>query len=262
MEAIGKLVKNIQFGAEFCIHTIVSILSWFVPRNWYAKNLDQEIVLITGAGSGLGREIALEYARLKSTLVLWDINETGLEETKALIETEYSNVLGPEESTRECLVYVVDVSDREKIYETAKRVKVDLNKPEKGGDARDMKARYVSVLVNNAGIYHGQYLCDLSDQQIERVFNINILAHFWTVRAFLRDMIEHKRGHIVEIASMGGINGMYKQVDYCATKYATIGFEESLGIELDHLGLGKQIRTTVVCPFFFGSNLFSNFNNR
>lgn len=262
MESLGIFVKNINFLSIFVLQSIVAILSWLVPRNWYAKEVDQDIVLVTGSGSGLGRDIALEYARLKSSLVLWDINEAGLRETKSLVEDVYRMVLTDEDEKRDCLIYVVDVSKKENIYEAASQVKIDLNNKSLEDQKNGVKERYVSVLVNNAGIYYGQYLHEITDRQIEKIFAINILAHFWTVRTFLPDMIRHRKGHIVEIASMGGIAGMLKQVDYCATKFATVGFEESLSIELDHLGLGDHIRTTIVCPFFFGSNLFSNFNHK
>lgn len=261
MEAVEQAANMIKFSVHFWVHIIIDLLAWFIPRSWYAKKVDQDVVLITGAGSGLGRDIALEYARLNSSLVLWDINERGLKETKNLVEQEHARNSTLRGEDRECLTYVVDVSNKEQIYKTAEQVKIDLNRSQTGHNG-GAKVRYVSILVNNAGIYYGQYLQDLTDQQIEKIFSINILAHFWTVRTFLPDMIKYKRGHIVEIASMGGISGAFKQVDYCATKFATVGFEQSLDVELNHLGLGDKIRTTVVCPFFFGSNLFSNFDDK
>lgn len=204
-------------------YLIVGLFEWIIPRSWYAKDVDGEIVLITGAGSGLGRALALKYAKLNSSLVLWDINEQGLEDTRALVVYEHAKIKNinksKDETNRErfCKTYIVDVSDRLKIKEAAKRVYQDLNSDRADGE-RD---NYVSVLINNAGIYHGLFLQELRDDQIERIFKINVLAHFWTVRAFLPKMIEHQKGHIVEIASMGGINGLLKQVDYCATKFAT-----------------------------------------
>jgi len=216
-----SLLRLFRFGPHLVWSVFVGTLEWIIPRSWYAKSVDKDIVLITGAGSGLGRAIALEYAKLKSTLILWDVNEIGLQDTKMMVDSEYAKLrsasMGKDDVNATCSTYVVDVSDRTKVQESAAQVYLDLNKDK----LIDEPKRFVSVLVNNAGIYHGLMLQELKDEQIERIFKINILAHFWTVRAFLPKMIEHRKGHIVEIASMGGISGLLKQVDYCATKFAT-----------------------------------------
>ena len=188
----------------------LGVLEWIIPRSWYAKDVSNDIVLITGAASGLGRNLALEFAQLGSSLVLWDIDMDGLEKTKELVEKVHRTVpAGPNHAENFCLIHKVDMSKRENIYEIAKKVQSDLKDD-----------RYVSILVNNAGIYHGLYLQELTDEQIERMFHVNTLSHFWTVRAFLPKMIECKRGHILEIASLGGLLGSVKQVDYCASKFA------------------------------------------
>lgn len=226
LEPVFRLVRNLP---TILWVTFVGLVQWFIPRRWYAKDVSNDIVLVTGAGSGLGRQIALEYARLNSSLVLWDISAEGLNETKRLAEAEYrknspnydeQNGSESTVSTKAqsfCKAYIADVSNREEVYAKAREVYHDLNKDI---DLSQEKERYVSVLVNNAGIYHGLYMQDLRDDQIEKIFKVNIISHFWTVRAFLPKMIEHERGHIVEIASMGGISGLFKQVDYCATKFA------------------------------------------
>lgn len=225
MPSVVVFIKHIP---EIIYACFLGILEWIIPRSWYAKDVSNDIVLITGAGSGLGRELALQFARVGSSLVLWDIDQKGMDETKKLIDQEHKafmrksmndNHNNHEARDKFCTTYIVDVSKRENVYNAAKIVHEDLNKDKSANDEAGEK--YISILVNNAGIYHGVYLQDLSDTQIERIFNINILAHFWTVRAFLPKMIEYKRGHLLEIASYGGLNGGLKQVDYSATKFAT-----------------------------------------
>jgi all-trans-retinol dehydrogenase (NAD+) len=90
----------------------------------------------------------------------------------------------------------------------------------------------IDILVNNAGIVSGKSFLEISDEQIIKTFQVNALAHFWTVRAFLPKMIENRNGFIVNIVSAAGMIGVYKQSDYGASKFAAFGFDESLRMEI------------------------------
>lgn len=81
------------------------------------------------------------------------------------------------------------------------------------------------------------------------IFNWNNFPKFQTTKAFLPKMIENDHGHIVTIASMAGHVGIAKLVDYCATKYAAVGFDESLRLELDQEGI-QGVKTSLICPYF------------
>ncbi|NXM98199.1 DHB11 dehydrogenase, partial [Sylvia borin] len=150
----------------------------FVPAR--RKSLSGELVLITGAGHGVGRATALEFAKRQSRLVLWDINKHGVEETAAECQK-----LGATVQT-----FVVDCSKREDIYSTADKVKKDI------GD--------VTILVNNVGVITAADFLSTQDHQIEKMFEINILGHMWTTRAFLPVMMDNNYGHIVTVASAAG----------------------------------------------------------
>ena len=65
-------------------------------------------------------------------------------------------------------------------------------------------------------------------EKIELTFKVNALAHFWTIKSFLGDMMARRSGHIVSVASAGGYTGMYKLSDYCSSKFAAVGLHESL----------------------------------
>jgi len=120
----------------------------------------------------------------------------------------------------------------------------------------------VTILINNAGFVSGRLLLDTPDHLIQRTFDVNILAHFWTTKAFLPKMIENNHGHIVTIASMAGHIGVHKLVDYCSSKYAAVGFDESLRVELEKLGV-KGVKTTVICPYFIQSTgMFNDVSSR
>ncbi len=86
---------------------------------------------------------------------------------------------------------------------------------------------------------------------------MNALAHFWTLKAFLPQMISQKRGHIVSIASLAGIFGNARLVDYCASKFAAVGISESLLFELERFGHSDYIKSTLVCPYYIKTPLFA-----
>uniref|UniRef100_A0A8B9R3G3 Estradiol 17-beta-dehydrogenase 11 n=1 Tax=Anas platyrhynchos TaxID=8839 RepID=A0A8B9R3G3_ANAPL len=168
------------------------------------KAVGGELVLLTGAGRGLGRATAREFARRQSRLVLWDVDTHGLRETAAECEK-----LGATVHT-----FVVDCSKREEIYSAAEKVKKDI------GD--------VSILVNNAGVITAADLLSTQDHQIEKMFEVNILAHIWTTRAFLPTMMDNNRGHIVTVASAAGHFVTSFMVAYCSSKFAAVGFHKCL----------------------------------
>ena len=193
-------------------------------------------VLITGAASGIGKMMAEKAAALGANLFLWDLNPSGLDSVRLSLQQNGNNVH----------TYVVDLSDRAAIYDTAAQVLND------GGA--------IDILINNAGIVSGKPLLEISDEQIQRTFDVNTLALFWTTRAFLPRMIKQGRGHIVTIASAGGIVGTSKLVDYSASKFAAIGFDDALRMEFKRMKL--PIQTTVVCPFYIDTGMFEGVKTR
>ncbi|XP_064640819.1 epidermal retinol dehydrogenase 2-like [Lineus longissimus] len=213
----------------------VAICKVVVPAKFRKKSISGQTVLVTGAGSGIGRLMAVRFATQGCNLVIWDINKEGLEETAKFIQTFGGRVSS----------YICDVSKRETIYLVAAKVKVEV------GD--------VDILVNNAGIVTGKSFMECQDTQILRTFDVNALAHFWTVKSFLPAMLFRNQGHIVTIASMAGIVGNNKLADYCSSKFAALGFAESLREELKTMGKGG-VKTTVICPSLIRTGMFKGFN--
>src|SRR5690606_13138098 len=84
---------------------------------------------------------------------------------------------------------------------------------------------------------------------------------YWTTRAFLPGMVDRNEGHIVTIASAGGLIGVPRMTDYSASKFAAVGFDDSLRVELKRLGY-HGIRTTVVCPFYINTGMFKGVKTR
>ncbi|KAJ0174587.1 hypothetical protein K1T71_009695 [Dendrolimus kikuchii] len=223
VQAIMDVIVFIIVGIGHVIQAIYRTIVGY-PK----KDLKGGIAVVTGGGGGLGSLIALRLARLGCTVVLWDINKQGLEDTVKLVK----GIGG------KCFGYVVDLSNREDIYRVAKKVEKEVGA--------------VNLLINNAGVVSGHYLLDTPDHLIQRTFDVNVLAHFWTVKAFLPTMIERNDGHIVTIASMAGYVGVAKLVDYCSSKAAACGFDEALRLELEVKGI-KGVRTSLICPYFIRS---------
>ncbi|XP_066250551.1 short-chain dehydrogenase/reductase family 16C member 6 [Euwallacea similis] len=195
------------------------------------KSLRGRVILVTGGAGGVGQELVLRLARYKAKVIVWDVNEKAMAKLKDKCAAEGYRIY----------TYTVDLSDRQSIYKTAEAVKDDLGT--------------IDILINNAGIVCGQTFMDLPDYMIEKTYKVNTLSCYWTVKAFLPDMIKQGRGHIATVSSLTGLLGTYNCTDYSGSKYATIGFHESLMAELKTMGFHK-IHLTMVSPYFINTGMF------
>ncbi|KAI0796923.1 retinal short-chain dehydrogenase/reductase [Abortiporus biennis] len=183
-----------------------------------------QIVVITGGSSGIGELIANTLAVRNVCVVVLDVNP---------IVTENYNIT----------YYKCDVSKWEEVEATAKTIVEELGHP--------------TVLINNAGVVQGKRILDLTPADIQQTFSVNTLAHFWTLKAFLPEMIKQNAGHIINISSVAGMVGMAQLTDYCASKAALISLHESLRYELDHQYKAKSVRTTLVVAGHILTRMFS-----
>ena len=193
-------------------------------------------VLITGAASGIGRLLSLRTAERRGQLILWDLDRQGLER----LQDEIAEAGGSSSA------YTCDLADAAAIDQTAVKVLTD-----HGG---------IDILINNAGIVTGKPLLEATDDEISRTMDVNALAPMRLVRAFLPSMIENGSGHVVNISSAGGIVASARLTDYCASKFALFGFDEALRIDLRRMN--SSIRTTIVCPFYIDTGMFSGVKTR
>lgn len=228
MKYLLDLILLLPLLIVFCIESFIKRL---IPKK--KKSVAGEIVLITGAGHGIGRLTAYEFAKLSTKLVLWDINKNGIEETAAKCRK-----LGAQVHP-----FVVDCSQREEIYSAARKVKEEV------GD--------VSILVNNAGVVYTADLFATQDPQIEKTFEVNVLAHFWTTKAFLPAMMKNNHGHVVTVASAAGHTVVPFLLAYCSSKFAAVGFHRALTDELAALGR-TGVRTSCLCPNFINTGFIKN----
>ncbi|NPV60526.1 MAG: SDR family oxidoreductase [Actinobacteria bacterium] len=195
------------------------------------KDLRGKKVLITGGALGMGKAMARLFLREGGHVVLVDIRAKELEETAVELSE-----LG------EVRRYVCDISDRKAVYALADEVEKAFG--------------CVDILVNNAGIVNSSPFLEKPDEVIEKTVGVNLLAHFWTMKAFIPGMVRRGEGHIVNMASAGGLLGVPYITDYCATKFAVIGLTESLRQEFKLKGL-RKIRFTYVCPNTVATGMFA-----
>ncbi|KOB67199.1 Short-chain dehydrogenase [Operophtera brumata] len=177
---------------------------------------------ISGAGHGMGREMALRFGRLGAVVIAVDINPAGNEETFKMIKGEKGKIHK----------YECDVTDRAAVFKLAEKVSKEV------GD--------VTILVNNAGIMPCKPILKHSEKEIRSEVDINVIGNLWMIQAFLPSMLENNHGHIVAMSSMAGKMGLRNLVPYCGTKYAARGIMEALAVELYE----DPRDTTGVCTSF------------
>ncbi len=184
--------------------------------------LDDKVVVITGAGSGIGRETALLCARLGATLAICDLNENGLAETARGARAHGSVVL--EQG--------VDVSDAAQV----------------DGFAAAVRERFagVDILVNNAGVGVGGGFLQTELEDWQRQLAINVMGVVHGCRSFAPHMIARGRGQIVNVSSAAGFLASPWMFGYSTSKFAVFGLSEGLRMELRPHGVG----VTTICPGF------------
>ncbi|CAI2314278.1 unnamed protein product [Caenorhabditis sp. 36 PRJEB53466] len=209
-----------------------SFLKYILPYSLLPKkSFNREKVLITGAGSGLGKLLAQKIAARGAVLILWDVNGNAVEELRDEIQRNGG----------EAHAYQVDLCDPQKTAEVAGRVIEDVGK--------------VDILVNNAGVATAKLILDSTVQDIERSFAVNVKSHFYTVQQFLPAMLDENNGHIVTIASAAGKMASAGLADYTSTKHAVVGFHDSLVAEI--LASEKSgVKATLVCPYYVHTAMF------
>ncbi len=194
-------------------------------------------ILITGAAGDLGRLLTKECLRLGAArMSLLDVDAERLQvlkdETGAL-QTKVN-------------IYPCDLSDSIQITETAKQIQEESEVPD--------------ILIHNAGILTNKPFWECSPDVLEKIITVNSTALFWLTRAFLPQMLSVNKGHIVTIASAAGLAASAGLASYPASKFAAVGFNETLRQELKQRN--SAVRTTVVCPFYIATQMVPGVRSR
>ena len=190
-----------------------------------------KVIVVTGAGSGIGRELALLLLSRGAKVACVDVNAVALDETVQLAQNLHDK----------CAGLVADITNRSAV--------------EKLPDQVITRFGAVDGLINNAGIIQPfARLNDLDYATIERVLNVNLLGSLFMIKAFLPHLLQRPEAHIVNLSSMGGFVPVPGQTMYCAAKAGVKLMSEGLGSEL----LNSNVRVTVVFPGAIATNIRQN----
>jgi short-subunit dehydrogenase len=195
------------------------------------KTLAGKRALVTGGASGIGKAIAERFARAGAEIVLVDLNEAALRTTAAELERGGARVR----------TYVLDVTDTSRITGLKEQI------------ARD--AGPIDVLVNNAGLVFGGGFLDVPLEKHLTTYRVNTLGLVAMTHAFLPDLIAGTDGHVVNVASASAYIGLPFGATYASSKWAVLGFSESLALELELQG-HDHVHVTAICPSYVATGLF------
>ncbi|EED18631.1 short-chain dehydrogenase/reductase 2, putative [Talaromyces stipitatus ATCC 10500] len=206
--------------ALYLLKTFNRALSRSVLNNWTSDKYDwsREIVLVTGGCSGIGQSLAHQLANRGVKVIVADIQEP----TTPLPKNVY--------------FYKCDVTSTTSIQQAGAQIRADHGDP--------------TVLINNAGVGKEGSILEKPESVVRLVFEVNTLAHWWTVREFLPAMIKRNHGHVVTIASAGSFLGVGEMVDYSCSKASALAFHEGLTQEIRFWYKAKKIRTSIIHPFW------------
>ena len=185
------------------------------------------VTLITGASRGIGRAIALRYAREGADLFLVATNLEKLEQTQAEVIA-----LGVQ-----AVAHVADVSDADAVRSMV--------------DAAIKKFGRIDVLVNNAGVYKAAPMLDYSMEDFDRIMKVNLYGAFHVMQCILRHMKSRKQGKVVNIASTAGKGGSLNQCAYNASKHALVGLTRCAALEMGP----HKINVNAICPGFVETDM-------
>ena len=194
-------------------------------------NFNGQTALITGAGRGIGKTIAVKLAESGLNIAIGDMNPVSNDVVKEI-----------EENGTKCLAFQLDVTDVESVDSVVKKI-ID----ETGG---------IHILVNNAGITKDNLFMRMKPEQWSQVIDVNLNGVFHVTKAVIRTMVKQHSGRIINISSVVGFSGNPGQVNYSSTKSGLIGFTKSLSREVGTRG----ITVNAVAPGFINTAMTQALN--
>lgn len=220
VEIVPKVIKLLLLIVPVLLLNFVQL---FVPVS--KKSVKGQLALVTGGGNGLGRALCFRLAQEGCSVAVADIDIVSARRTAKEVRARFGV---------KAEAFQVDVSDFESVVKLKENIESTLGP--------------VDILVNNAALLAILSLSEGKPEDVQRIINVNLLSHFWTIRAFKDGMVERRRGHIVGISSALGFIPVGRTISYCATKFGVRGLMASLEDEFYQDGLSKDLHTTCVYP--------------
>jgi short-subunit dehydrogenase len=194
------------------------------------QDLANKRILITGAGHGLGRDMARTFAKAGAEIIVTDLNLAGAEETAKRISADGGRAAA----------YALDVTDLDAIRQLRERLHAEHGP--------------IDVLVNNAGVAFGGTFLEVPVERHLATYKVNALGLVAMTHAFLADLIARPEGHLVIIASGSALIALPYASTYASSKWAALGFSESIREELRILG-HRHVRVTAICPSYIDTGM-------
>lgn len=195
------------------------------------KNLKSRRVLITGAGHGLGLATAKAFARAGAFVIITDRESERV--TEAVCELQLEAL--------PCAGYVMDVTDPADVRHVRDRIHAEHGK--------------IHVLMNNAGIVSGGQFLDVPLEKHLVTYDVNTHGPVIVTHLFLQDLLDSDEGHIVNIASASALIALPNAATYASSKWAVLGFTDSLREELEMTGRG-HVGVSAICPSYISTGMF------
>ncbi|KAJ1965878.1 hypothetical protein GGI12_000450 [Dipsacomyces acuminosporus] len=192
------------------------------PVNWW-----KQVVVVTGGSHGVGLELAKRLLKSGARVAILDVNPFPIDEPKYKDKWRY---------------FQCDITSLDQVKSAAEQIRAELGDP--------------TMLVNNAGIVVAKLLLDMTDNEVDKVINVNLTSHFHLIRQFLPGMLKAKRGHIVTLGSIVSFAGTPQATTYCATKGGVKLLHESLKREIASRHGESDIQFSIAYPGVIDSGLF------
>jgi len=191
--------------------------------------LEGNVAIITGAGQGIGQATAVKFAKEGAKVAVCDIRQASVQKTVELVKAGGGDAIG----------FVVDVTDKDSITAMVEGVMAKWGR--------------IDTLVNNAGIVEDAQFRKMSEDQFDRVIDVNLKGVYNCTKAVVDVMLAQNSGCILNASSIVGIYGNFGQTNYAATKFGVIGMVKTWARELGR----KGIRANAICPGFIETPILS-----